>query len=145
VEHFTASEVCLVGRETRDRTGRVVRLQAPPEELWANMIPTLWALDWLRKRLGSALHITSGYRDPEYNRAVGGEAKGLHPECNAIDFHSRVRPPLLLAQLLQAHPEAHRMGIGVYAGFVHVDTRGALKRPAPARWGSPANWWKAAA
>lgn len=142
IEHFRAYEVADVGRARALGDGRVARLKAPAAELWGNALPTLRVLEWLRAELGGKpVHVTSGYRDPAYNWAVGGSARSLHVACNAFDVQVTGTASLALAERLSAHPEARRLGIGVYRTFVHVDTRGTLGRPAPARWGTPDEWW----
>jgi hypothetical protein len=142
IRHFRACEVADVGRARALGDGRVARLKAPPAELWANALPTLRVLEWLRAAAGGRpVHVTSGYRDPAYNWAVGGSSRSLHVACNAFDVNVDDEPSLALARRLLAHPEARRLGIGVYRAFLHVDTRGTLGRPAPARWGTPGEWW----
>ena len=137
IRHFSAREICPIGKVTRHRkTGAEVRLQAAPRSSWGNLIPTLEVLEWLRPQTGPLL-VNCGYRDVAYNDAVQGGARSLHLVFNAIDFRSSRNSPLELAELLRKHPKSKQLGIGVYAGFVHVDTRGMIGRPAPARWGVP--------
>lgn len=143
IVHFAAKEVCPVGRESKPG----VLLQLAPEKLWANAVHTLLVLEWLRTEAGSPIQILSGYRDPEYNKAVGGEDGSLHMEFNAFDFRHPEWNPLTLAKWLLRHPLADKMGIGLYekSGFVHVDTRGLIgKRPVPARWDyeTKREWWR---
>lgn len=141
VRFFRAAEICPVGKVTRHReTGAEVRLQAPPRTAWSNIVPTLLVLDWLRLQVGP-LVVNSGYRDRRYNDAIGGEEASLHMAFNAIDFRSRLLRPEELARRLLEHPQAKHLGIGLYADFVHVDTRGLIRRAAPARWGTPERWW----
>jgi uncharacterized protein YcbK (DUF882 family) len=76
------------------------------------------------------LHISSAARCPSWNRIVGGEDESLHLEARALDFTvSGVKPADVYAALVAAFPD--RYGIGSYASFTHLDTRGG---PA-ARWG----------
>lgn len=135
--HFPAREICDAGRRTTGPDGRAVYLQRAPDRLWPNFVPTGLVLEWLRAELGCPVYVLSGYRDPEYNRASGGAASSLHLTFCAADIHAGGRyTPRQIAEALERHPDAHRLGIGVYEarGFVHVDTRGHLGRPAPARF-----------
>ena len=145
IRHFRAHELCDVGREKRVTRPRgkveVVRLEAPPRALWPNIIPTLHVAEWLRERCGKPIDVTSGYRDPAYNAANGGAEAGLHQDFCALDIVVRDWVPLDVALLLLDHPDARLLGIWPYSGWVHVDTRGLLGRVAPARWGTPTNWW----
>lgn len=149
IKHFRAAELCDVGREKRvTRPGgriEVVRLQAPPRALWPRIMPTLRVLEWLRSRCGdSPITITSGYRDPDYNAALEGSATGsIHQDFAAVDIVVSGWAPRDVARTLLLHPMAAQMGIGLYSGWVHVDTRGLLARKAPARWSGTGvgQWW----
>jgi len=111
---------------------------APPKNLWPNIVETLLVLDEIRHRVGKPLIITSSYRSPEYNRAVGGARFSQHVIFNAIDFQSSggtVRPVALatIARNLRGNTFVNpttkkrfifKGGVGDYATFVHIDTRG---------------------
>lgn len=109
-----------------------------PEKMGYEFV--LW-LDELREAAGVPMTITSSYRSPEYNAAVGGASDSAHSDvpCNAVDFGMRPRPDdpnwnLSRFKIVQA---AMKMGcerIGSYAnGSLHVD-RTEHKRPAPRMW-----------
>lgn len=144
VKHFTAAELCRVGRTTKSK-GRIVALKAPPAKLFKHIVDTALIADWLREQVGP-LTVLSGYRDPDYNAAVGGAPQSLHLQFNALDLTSRTVQANKLADLAARHPNAKYMGIGRYPkqNFVHIDTRGFIGKPAPARWPT-ADWKKAAA
>lgn len=144
VENFRAYEVADVGR----RRGTVV-LQAPPASLVLNAV-TLYeeVLGWIRNELGAPapVHVTSWYRDPDYNAAVGGASGSVHMTCAAADINKSGWTPRDLALAIHnEHPDSTRLGIGLYRTFVHVDVRGFIGRSAPARWpgsGIEAGWWQ---
>lgn len=136
IEHFSAREVCPVGRRG---------LLPAPVSRWPHIVPTLRVWEWVRARFGGRpVLVNSGWRDPEYNRRVGGAPDSLHVAFNATDAHVKGIAPLAVArEVHRDHPEADLLGIGGYRGFVHIDTRGLLGREAPARW-KGANvevWW----
>lgn len=142
VTHFRAYECCDVGRIKMVGTEPVI-LYAPPRELWDNIIPTLGVQEWLRAETGGGpVDVSSGYRSPAYNAAIGGASLSTHKEFNAMDSLPRGWSPLATAVKLLEHPQADKMGLGLYATFVHVDTRGLIGRVAPARWGKPERWWE---
>ena len=87
-------------------------------------------LQGLRDLLGKPLIITSAYRSPEHNRAVGGAKKSKHMEGIAFDVRMDNHDPDLFAA---AAREVGFKGFGFYpkSGFMHIDT-------GPERsWGTP--------
>ena len=79
-------------------------------------------LQQLREKTGRAIAITSGYRCPEHNYAVGGVANSEHVKGKAADI---VVPGLTPTQVGAIAEHVGFGGIGIYEGqgFVHVDTR----------------------
>ena len=64
-----------------------VRNEAPPKEIWNNIVPTLIVLDELRAQMGSSIGINSCYRFPAYNAIVPGSSKrSMHTTFRAVDF-----------------------------------------------------------
>lgn len=114
-EHFTMGEFLL--HDPRSRS-RYVRLS-----------PALVALlEKLRHELGDVpLQVTSGYRDQEANRGVGGASRSVHMDGLAADVYANVP----FAQLAAAAERVvgDQCGLGLYPGsHVHVDLRGARAR-----------------
>jgi hypothetical protein len=87
-------------------------------------------LQALRDRLGKPLILTSAYRSPEHNRAVGGAKNSMHMQGIAFDVRMDNHDP----QEFEAAARAVGFtGFGYYqrSGFMHIDT-------GPARsWGTP--------
>lgn len=65
--------------------GRDKRWPLTPE-LEDNLKRFLEAINHLRTAYGKPMIVTSGYRPPEINAAVGGSKKSKHMECLAIDI-----------------------------------------------------------
>lgn len=87
-------------------------------------------LQRLRDRLGVPLIITSAYRSPEHNRAVGGAKNSYHMRGVAFDIRMDNHDPHEFEAAARA---VGFTGFGYYVknGFMHIDT-------GPARvWGKP--------
>ena len=120
------------------RTSKGVQNSVPPEGLWPFILLTLTVLDRLRDELGVPIQLTSTYRSPVYNGAVGGVRLSQHTQFRAIDFTCSAGRPEEWGRMLRSYRSqsfvnphtgdafAFRGGIGTYPskGFVHVDTRG---------------------
>jgi len=116
-----------------------------PDNLLWNILPTIRVLQELRSKYDKPIFIESSYRSPAYNKLVKGKKKSLHLDFNAFDFTIEDKEELrnLFLQLViwdkEYHfkflPKAGSMGLGFYEKrFIHLDTRGTLKRVSPARW-----------
>lgn len=122
LRHFDPSEIISYADRKRDG----VYNSLPPEDLWRNIVPTLWVLDQLREALGLPITLTSIYRSPAYNRAVSGASASQHLRNAAIDFQVTGMEPDKVFNALSAMRAAKSFsgGIGLYPSFLHIDTRG---------------------
>ena len=122
--HFTLAEV------TASTTAARLKLDntAPPE-LMPRLVLLAEMLERIRSTLGVPITVTSGYRSPRVNRAVGGVTSSDHTQGHAADFvapgyGSASDVATLLAPLVST------LGIGqlILEGikgkqWVHVSTR----------------------
>lgn len=77
-------------------------------------------LQQIREHFGKPLYITSGYRCPKHNAAVGGTPNSRHTKGQAADFYiSGIEP----AEIAKYAESIGVKGIGLYDTFVHIDTR----------------------
>ena len=122
LKHFHPEEVTLQGKRWRGNQ----RNSLPPENKWEAIVPTLWIADLARRQLEFRLTITSAYRSPDYNKAVGGAVRSQHLANTALDLiPSKGRVEQLYDQLIAMRKGgAFKGGVGIYDSFVHVDTRG---------------------
>ena len=85
-------------------------------------------LQKIRTHFGKSVTITSAYRTPTKNNAVGGEKYSQHLYGKAADIKVKGIAPKTVAAYANTLLK-NKGGIGTYATFTHVDTR-AVK----ARW-----------
>ncbi|SCZ72664.1 Uncharacterized conserved protein YcbK, DUF882 family [Epibacterium ulvae] len=91
-------------------------------------------LDQVRAELGQPIVITSGYRDPAWNKAVGGATHSRHLISDAVDISLQsysVAECTRLASLLMAHGFT---SFGTYRHIPHM--LHADMRPKAASWHS---------
>lgn len=80
-EHFTSEEM--------ERSSTAIRNgldNTCPPDLMPNMLLVASALEVVREHFGKPIHVTSCYRSPEVNKAVGGSPTSAHRFAMAADF-----------------------------------------------------------
>lgn len=90
-------------------------------------------LQWLADELLLAVNISEsggGCRCLEYNRSIGSSDNSQHPKARAADIVLNATPEVVY-ETLDNSPYADEIGLGIYDGHVHVDSRGHR-----ARWDS---------
>jgi zinc D-Ala-D-Ala carboxypeptidase len=110
--HFTAREFCV----SASHPGLV---QPIPAELleYARLLAVL-ALEPARAALGAPIRITSGYRPPSLNHAVGGSPTSQHLRAQAVDVVTADLDALMRWMMGNKPP-----GIGQviqYPSFLHI-------------------------
>lgn len=84
-------------------------------------------LQKIRTHFGKAVTITSAYRTPARNKAVGGQTYSQHLYGRAADIKVKgIAPKTVAAYAEKLLP--NRGGIGTYATFTHIDTRATKAR-----------------
>jgi uncharacterized protein YcbK (DUF882 family) len=90
-------------------------------------------LQVLRDVVGKPIHIISGYRNPSYNKRIGGARRSYHMKALAADIKIKgMKPREVRAIILELISDGKMKagGVGLYRTFVHYDCRGRN-----ARWG----------
>ena len=113
--------------------------QLPPQELWANIVPTLQLYSQLKSQgvLPANSEIRSVYRSPGLNECAGGAGSSKHMTAGAIDIWvpeyesspwQRSRMQDGLCEFWQYQGQSHNFGLGLYStGAIHLDTDGYRK------------------
>lgn len=84
-------------------------------------------LQKIRTHFGKSVTITSAYRTPGKNKAVGGKAYSQHLYGRAAD----IKVKGVSSKKVAAYAETllkNKGGIGTYNTFVHIDTRTTKSR-----------------
>ena len=122
--HFTLAELTA-----SNKAAQLGINNTPPEELLPRLVLTAEMLERIRSTLGVPIIVTSAYRSPPVNRAVGGVTSSDHTQGHAADI---VAPsygtPYQIAKALA--PLVSVLGIGQLllehvggTSWVHVSTR----------------------
>lgn len=108
---LTASEIAA--REGIDNS--------PPPEAVANLALLAAGLEQVQALLGAPLEVSSGYRCPELNRAVGGSASSQHTQGMAADFTcAPFGTPIEVAAAVQASGIGFDQCILEFNRWVHI-------------------------
>lgn len=84
-------------------------------------------LQKVRNHFGKSVTITSAYRTPTKNKAVGGETYSQHLYGKAADIKvTGVTPKKVAAYANTILP--NKGGIGTYSTFTHIDVRATKSR-----------------
>ena len=84
-------------------------------------------LQKIRTHFGKAVTITSAYRTPARNKAVGGTVYSMHLYGKAADIKVKgVSPDKVATYAEKLMPKSG--GIGVYKTFTHIDVRATRSR-----------------
>jgi len=95
-----------------------------------------WTLQVIRNHFGKPIRVNSGYRDPEYNKRIGGATRSQHIAARAADLvpssgkHDDLVRLKSVIYELAASGKIPDGGIGSYNTFVHYD----MRPNGPARW-----------
>jgi zinc D-Ala-D-Ala carboxypeptidase len=101
----------------------------PPLEVIPNLKLLARGLDQVRRYLGHPLELSSAYRCPELNAAVGGAVNSQHVQGLAADFTCcGYGSPLAVACALRASPIAFDTLIAEFGEWVHLSFTATPRR-----------------
>jgi len=139
-EHFTLNEMTA-----SVTAGRLHIDNSAPVFVIANLRKTSELLEQVRALLGGPVIVSSGYRSPELNRAVGGAATSAHVQGLAADFICpRAGDPLHVCQKIAASDIEFQQLI--FEGtWVHIaappEGTAARRQVLTARFGNGTVWY----
>ena len=81
----------------------------------------------IRTHFGKSVTITSAYRTPTKNKAVGGQTYSQHLYGKAADIKVKGVTPKKVAAYAEKLLK-NKGGIGTYSTFTHIDTRSTKSR-----------------
>lgn len=104
---------------------------APPEEVWAHIVPALrFIRDHVQPAIGD-VRVASAYRDEAFNNCVRGAPRSAHRDYYALDLLpvergvSRARLIETLCPIHAGEGAGRQIGMGIYqARRFHIDARG---------------------
>lgn len=122
-EHFSVEEMQHSEAAIRRGLSNII-----PEELMPNVRRVAEALEIIRAHYGQPIHVTSCYRAPEVNKAVGGSPTSAHRFASAADFEVANVPNIEVCRMIpQLVPDFDQV---IYefgpSGWVHL---GFAKEP----------------
>ena len=79
-------------------------------------------LEAVREHFGKPVRINSGYRNPAYNKKVGGKPRSQHTIGTAADVSVSGVSPEDVARFVRTIMP-HHGGVGIYKTFTHIDVR----------------------
>lgn len=71
---------------------------------------------------GKSVVVTSGYRDPDHNRMVGGAEESMHKTCDAADIQIDGVSKWDIASYIRSLPDRGGVGTYCHTDSVHLDT-----------------------
>lgn len=84
-------------------------------------------LQKIRSHFGKAVTINSAYRNPSYNKKIGGVSNSQHTKGTAVDICISSIAPAEIARYAE-YAMPNKGGIGLYSNFVHIDVRANRSR-----------------
>ncbi len=102
-----------------------------PPDVLQNIQELAENLQIVRDYLGEPIHISSGYRSPTHNAAVGGVSDSQHLLGKAADISMKnytAKNLVVIFERLINNGSIKQGGVGLYNGFVHYDIRGTKSR-----------------
>jgi uncharacterized protein YcbK (DUF882 family) len=105
------------------------------DTIFQNIFELAKNLQVLRDEVKKPIKITSGYRDPSFNKKIGGATQSRHITGEAADLKIEGYTPKQVAAIIEKLIASGKMkqgGLGIYSTWIHYDTFFDGKHPR--RW-----------
>lgn len=122
-EHFSLDEMTL--SETAARKGLD---NTPDKETIENLRKLAALLEQVRALVGKPIMVSSGYRSPEVNKAVGGSKTSAHVKGLAADINVPSVKPAALAAIIKTSDIKFDQLILEFDRWVHIGLRDGSPR-----------------
>ena len=120
--HFTEAELTLSQTATRNGIDNT-----PSDEIRLNLVRLAWFLESLRTKLNAhygkaVITVSSGYRCPELNKAIGGSETSAHMKGLAADINVPGLKPIVVARFINNNmvEEGFDQVIHEFGRWVHI-------------------------
>lgn len=124
-DHFSLEELTFSQTALRKGINNV-----PSSEVKKNLLLLAQNLEKVRSILMSPIRISSGYRSPELNKAIGGVSNSAHIDGYAADFTSPFGTPFAIVKKLKdagIKCDQCIMEGGNIGGWVHISFAPAMR------------------
>ena len=101
------------------------------DTIFQNIFELAKNLQVLRDEVKKPIKITSGYRNAEFNKKIGGASQSRHITGEAADLKIEGYTPKQVAAIIEKLIAAGKMkqgGLGIYSTWIHYDVRGTAAR-----------------
>lgn len=102
-----------------------------PKDVFDNVKKLAKSLQTIRDIVNEPIHINSGYRSPNHNKAIGGSPNSQHLLGKAADIWCENTTEEELKDIIQGLIDDRYIsegGLGIYDTFIHYDIRGIKAR-----------------
>jgi len=121
-KHFTLAEL------TRSATAEKRHFSnVPSPHILANVTKTAEAMEEVRDLFGVPIRVSSGYRSPAVNQAVGGTGKSAHCFGWAVDFNIPDLRPYDVCRKIAASGVVFDQLIHEYGAWTHISFEPRLR------------------
>ena len=121
--NFTLEEFLI--SQTAERNGIDM---TPPQEVIENLQALVHGcMQPLRDEINAPIFISSGFRPPELNKAIGGSKTSEHMNGNACDFNVVKSDPFRICELIVAMVLPYDQVINEFGKWIHLGVGNILR------------------